>query len=208
MFKDKKSKRIIKKYLTEKKCEEKFNQLIDRSNNLYFDVQYENGKKCSFDLGIISDETETQPPIYRTDEMGRNEKIFIDGDYGCVIKRMERYRLEEKIYDWQTDKRISFSRFIKTYLSGFDMKTISTLHNKLVIQEDEKFYLFSLKNIADSYRLLDCIEKYMREKGRTEALLVRDVSTIQRKWFYDVLVNYGFNREKLYRQTTTFSRKN
>ena len=88
------------------------------------------------------------------------------------------------------------------------MKTISTLHNKLVIQEDEKFYLFSLKNIADSYRLLDCIEKYMREKGRTEALLVRDVSTIQRKWFYDVLVNYGFNREKLYRQTTTFSRKN
>jgi len=77
----------------------------------------------------------------------------------------------------------------------------------LVIQINDLFYLFSLKNIEDSQRLLDTLENYYRETGRTDAIFVKDISTAQRKWMYDILVDKGFDKGKLYRQTTTFSRQ-
>ena len=136
------------------------------------------------------------------------EKVFIENNENFVIKRIENYKIEEKIYDWQLNKRITFNEFLNFYFGNNTMKSVSTLHNKLVIQEDEKFSLFSLKNIEDSNRLLNTLESYMINNEKNESILVRDVSTTQRKWIYDVLVKNGFNRKRLYRQTTTFSKRN
>ena len=36
---------------------------------------------------------------------------------------------------------------------------------------------------------------------------VKDTSTTQRKWMYNLLVKNGFDKKKLYRQTTTFSKR-
>jgi hypothetical protein len=136
------------------------------------------------------------------------KKVFIENNENFVIKRIENYKIEEKIYDWQLNKRITFNEFLNFYFGNNTMKSVSTLHNKLVIQEDEKFSLFSLKNIEDSNRLLNTLESYMINNEKNESILVRDVSTTQRKWIYDVLVKNGFNRKRLYRQTTTFSKRN
>ena len=87
------------------------------------------------------------------------------------------------------------------------MKSISTLHNKLIIQINDKFFVFSLKNVDDSHRLLETIENYFRQNGRDDAIFIKDTSIIQRKWIYDLLVRNGFNKQKLYRQTTTFSKR-
>jgi hypothetical protein len=207
LFKNKKSKRIIKGFITEKKCFNKFNKLMSESDNVKFEVMYENSEECLFELAVVTNQDKYQLPLFKMDDLGRNEKVFIENNNDFVIKTIENYKIEEKIYDWQLDKRITFSEFLNLYFGNENIKSVSTLHNKLVIQEDENFSLFSLKNIDDSNRLLETLESYMRNNGKNEAILVRDVSTTQRKWLYDVLVKNGFNRKNLYRQTTTFSKR-
>lgn len=128
-----------------------------------------------------------------------------DSDY--VIKDIKSYKIEEKIFDWQTNKRISFDSLISKYCIKKEMKSISTLNNKLVIQINDIFNVFSLKNIQDSHRLLETMEQYFRDNDRNDSIFVKDVSTPQRKWMYDLLVKNGFDKNKLYRQTTTFSKR-
>ena len=122
-------------------------------------------------------------------------------------KQIKPYKVEEKIYDWLTNERITFDMLIKQYCIRKEMKSISTLHNKLIIQINDKFFVFSLKNVDDSHRLLETIENYFRQNGRDDAIFIKDTSIIQRKWIYDLLVRNGFNKQKLYRQTTTFSKR-
>lgn len=208
LFKNKKSKRIIKSFVTEKKCFIKFKKLIKESDDVEFEVKYENAEESSFELAIITNQDKYQLPLFKLDDLGRNEKVFIENNNDFVIKVIENYKIEEKIFDWQLNKRITFNEFLALYFGNGNIKSVSTLHNKLVIQEDEKFSLFSLKNTEDSNRLLNTLENYMRNNGKNEAILVRDFSTVQRKWIYDVLVKNGFNRKNLYRQSTTFSKRN
>jgi ABC-type uncharacterized transport system fused permease/ATPase subunit len=40
-----------------------------------------------------------------------------------------------------------------------------------------------------------------------DALFVRDFSNAQRKWLYEVLVKMGFDKKRLYRLKTTFSKR-
>ena len=51
------------------------------------------------------------------------------------------------------------------------------------------------------------METHFRENGRNDAIFVKDISTTQRKWMYELLVKNGFDKNKLYRQTTTFSKR-
>jgi len=206
LFKNKKKKRIIKGYKTEKKAIEKYKSLL-KNNKIRFEVQYQNTNKSYYELGLLTNQDSYQVPLFQEDEFGRNEEVFIESESEYTIRDINPYKLEEKIFDWQKNTRITFDKMVSKYCIKKEMKSISTLHNKLVIQINDLFYLFSLKNIEDSQRLLDTLENYYRETGRTDAIFVKDISTAQRKWMYDILVDKGFDKGKLYRQTTTFSRQ-
>jgi len=206
LFKNKKKKKIIKGYQSEKRAINKFNSLIKKNNNL-FEVQYENAERSIYELALLSNQDSYQIPLFQEDEMGRNTEIFISSETDYIIKLIKAYTIEEKIYDWSTNKRINFTDLINRYCIKKEMKSISTLHNKLVIQINDKFYVFSLKNIDDSHRLLSTMETHFRENGRNDAIFVKDISTTQRKWMYELLVKNGFDKNKLYRQTTTFSKR-
>ena len=207
MFKNKKKKRIIKGYSTEAHAKNKFKKLIS-NNKIKFPVYYENAEPSNFQLGLLTNQKSFQISLFTTDELGRNNTVKVEGDSDYVFLDISNYDIEEKIYDWQTDKRITFDQLIKEYCKQNTLKNISTLNNKLVIQVDEVFYLFSLKNTEDSIRLLQTLEKEFMSTGRRDGIFVRDLSTVQRKWMYDLLENYGFDRSKLYRQSTTFSKRN
>ena len=206
LFKNKKKKKIIKGYKSEKRAFDKFKSLV-KTNNIEFDVQYENAEKCKFELALITNQDAFQLPLFQEDELGRNQEVFISTDTDYVIRDIKPYKIEEKIYDWNTNERISFEKLIKKYCIKKEMKSISTLHNKLVIQINEDFFLFSLKNIEDSHRLLETMENHFRTNSRNDAIFVKDISTTQRKWMYDLLIKKGFDKQKLYRQTTTFSKR-
>ena len=206
MFKNKKKKRIIKGYKSEKRASEKFKSLI-KENNVEFEMLHENAEKCKFELALLTNQDAFQLPMFQEDDLGRNQEVFISSETDYTIRQIKPFKIEEKIYDWNTNDRISFETLIKKYCIKKEMKSISTLHNKLVIQINENFFVFSLKNVEDSHRLLETMENYYRKNSRNDAIFVKDVSTTQRKWMYDLLIKKGFDKQKLYRQTTTFSKR-
>ena len=58
-------------------------------------------------------------------------------------------------------KKISFDFFIKTYLPKNFIKLVSKLNNKVIVQNDNNFNIFTLKNDFDCDRFLDVLQNYM-----------------------------------------------
>lgn len=206
LFKNKQKKKIIKGYATEKNALFKYNELI-KSNNIPFEVVFENSERCKYEIALLTKVDDYQIPLFKTDEVGRNNNVFIEGESDYTIKMVDNYKIEELIFDWQLNRRITFDEFVSSYCPEKDVKVISKLHNKVVIQNDEVFNLFSLKNEEDSERFLQTLESYFFNINRSDSIFVRDESTVNRKWMYNVLEKNGFDRKKLYRQKTTFSKR-
>jgi hypothetical protein len=206
LFKNKKKKKIIKGYATEKNALIKYDNLI-KNNNIPFEVIFENSERCKYEIALLSKVDNYQIPLYKMDEIGRNNRIFLSDNEDYTIKKINDFKVEEFIFDWSSNNRISFNEFLLRYCNSKDIKLISKLHNKIVVQNEDVFNLFSLKNEEDSERFLQTLESYFYENNRNDCIFVRNESTVNRKWMYDILENYGFERKKLYRQKTTFSKR-
>jgi hypothetical protein len=86
------------------------------------------------------------------------------------------YKKEETIFDIQTNKKITTKELIKKYIKGDGVKMISTLNNKIIIQLDDKIYLFSLKSEKESGRFIDCLMNYFFKIKRKDCIFVKDYS--------------------------------
>ena len=146
LFKNKKRKRIIKKFVTLSRAKSFYENLIEKSNEVIFEVLVENAKECKFELGLIDTNPNQSAPMYMTDEYGRNVKVKLEDNTGMSIIKMSPYRQEELIYDVETNRKITSNDLIKKYLKGDGLKMVSVLNNKIVVQKDEIIKLFSLKN--------------------------------------------------------------
>lgn len=206
MFKNKQKKKIIKSFKTEKKAKEFYEKYL-KSSNPIFEMLYENAEEVKFELALMTNQNAYQLLLFKSDEYGRNEKVFVDDDSGFTIISVKPTKIEEKLYDWQKDKRITLEEFLKEYCNKKEFKNIFSLNNKVVVQVDEEFNLFSMKNPADSHRFITILESYFMNNGRKDAMFVRDTSTVQRKWLYNILVENGFDKKKLYKQVTTYSKR-
>ena len=206
LFKNKTRKKIIKKFKTSKRALDFFNKILLNSEKVIFNREYENGYPCVFDIAIVEKAEKKLFPHFVTDEYGRNVKIELSDDDYDIVKILK-YNVEELIFDNQTNKRISINNFIKKYLNGTGLKMISSLNNKIVVQLDSNIYLFSLKTENDSSRFIDKLSSHFINVKRFDCIFVKDVSTAQRKYLYDLLEEYGFSRKVLYRQSTTFEVK-
>ena len=120
---------------------------------------------------------------------------------------MKPFKVEEKIYDWQKKTKVSFDNILKIYLNNKNLKNIFTLNNKICIQEDDRIYVFSLKDTFESYRFLEVLQNYFIQNKRSDGIFVKDVSNAQRKWLYQILKDKGFDIKRLYRLKTTFSKR-
>lgn len=205
LFKNKKKRKIIKGFNTEKRAQKFFNEKI-KSNSIKFPMIYENAEKVDYELGFLTNQSKIQKTLYTVDDLGRNNIVNIENPE-FIFLDIKKYELEEKLFDWQTEKKITYDQFYKKYLSSKNLKNIFTVHNKIVIQIDEDFSVFSLKNKFDSVRLLDTLQEDFIDTGRMDGIFVRDTSTTQRKWIYSVLVDKGYDINRLYRRKTTFSKR-
>jgi len=155
---------------------------------------------------LLTKKTKIEDSIFYTDGLGRNVVVKVeDPDY--VFLDIKLYNIEELIFDWQTQNKITFNDFIKNYCNKSDLKSIYTLHNKICVQIDENVSIFSFKDSDESDRFLFTLEDYFIDNSRSDAFFVRDISTAQRKWIYNILENKGFNKKRLYRLKTTFSKR-
>jgi hypothetical protein len=203
LFKNKKRKRIIKKFVTLSRAKTFFNSLIEKSDEVIFEVLIENTKECKFELGLIEMSTNQSSPVYVTDEYGRSIKVKLEEE-GMSILQNKPYREEELIYDIQKKIKINSQQLIKTYLKGDGLKMISVLNNKIVVQKDEDIKLFSLKNEKESTRFIDCISSYFFKIKRGDCLFIKDYSSPQRKYLYSLLESNGYDKKVLYRKFTTY----
>tara|TARA_R100000908_G_scaffold6285_1_gene2409 strand:- start:57 stop:692 length:636 start_codon:yes stop_codon:yes gene_type:complete len=177
----------------------KYNKLIEEKKPKFI-TEYVSRKKVMFELAIITTE-KSDKSIFVKDSVGRTKKVSLGESSYHIIKLLP-YWKEEKIYDHQSKNKLSFDSLLDTYLTGNDFKQIFSLNNKLVIQKDEIFNLFSLKTVSDAQRLLGTIELEFIDNGRYDCLFVRDTDTIQRKQLYDILTNVGYCRNFLRKQFT------
>jgi hypothetical protein len=205
LFKNKTKKRIIKKFITYKKAQTFFKNLIKKSDEVIFNKEVESGYQCGFELGLIELSNKQLFPIYMTDEMGRSIKVKLE-DENMTLVEVVPYKKEETIFDIQTNKKITTQELIKKYIKGDGVKMISTLNNKFIVQLENKVFLFSLKSEKESGRFIDCLTTYFFKIKRKDCIFVKDYSSAQRKYLFGILEGMGIDKKILYRKFTTYPR--
>ena len=182
-----------------------FDKMIS-GNNIIFDKKIENATNVEYELGLLTKTIKIQKSLFITDDLGRNNPVNID-DPEYVFLDIKKYRIEESLFDWQTQEKITTTQLDKKYLKSKDLKNIFTIHNKLCIQINSDVSIFSLKDSNESDRFLSILQDYFIDNNRSDAIFVRDVSSAQRKWIYSILGDKGFDKKRLYRLKTTFSKR-
>jgi hypothetical protein len=205
LFKNKKKKRIINKFVTIENCDIFFKKLCAKSSEVIFNVEYENGSPCKYELALIEINSSNKVPLFSQDELGRNIEIKLDDKSSSIIKIIP-YNKEEKIFDIGDNKKITSDKLIRKYLSGDSLKVMSILNNKIIIQKDELISIFSLKNENECVRFIECISRYFISKKRVDCMFVTDTSSPQKKYLLKILNDYGFDKKILYRKYTTHPR--
>ena len=202
LFKDKKKKRIIKKFITLTKAKVLYKKMLESSKDIIFPTEIENGVVCKYELGIIEMSDKQLIPVYMTDEFGRSVKVKLNED-GMTLFEISPYNREETIHDNQQKKNITTSEFIKRYLKGDGLKMISSLNNRIIVQQDELTFIFTLKSESESIRFIDCLSHHFFKIKRGDCLLVKDTTMAQKKYLYNLLESKGINKRMLYRKFTS-----
>ena len=200
VFNNGKKKRILFKSNIYRTTKEKYKTLTKKTTSI-FPINVLAKEKADLELGLLTTDERKTRQIYRKDILGRNIKLEMGDGYMYFID-LKKYNQEEKIYDHQKQKRIEALELISSYIPQKKITQIFTLNNKLIVQVDDSFKLFSLKNVVESKRLIDCIENYLLDEGYGNCLFIKDFSTIQRKQLYRILEENGFDRKMLYKHYT------
>ena len=206
LFKNKVKKKIINKFKTHKKAFEYYKLLVKESDEVIYDKVMENGVVSEYELSLVERSSSFPSSLYMKDDYGRQVKVSLD-DSELTMINITRYRIEELFLDYTTNKKIDTRQFIKQYLDHTGFKLISKLNNKIIVQNDDKFNLFTLKTSDESERFIDILTKKFNNDGRKDCLLVKDYSTPQRKYLYELLVKMGFEKSYLQRSSTTYPSK-
>jgi predicted transcriptional regulator with HTH domain len=202
LFKNKKRKKIINKFVTFSRAKQYYDKLLKESNDVIYNVQIENGCDSIYEIGLVELSDSQLIPVYMTDEYGRNIQVKLSDD-GMTLFQVSPYKKEETIYDIAKKKKITTQQLIKTYLKGDGLKMISSLNNKIIVQEDDKINLFTLKTELESSRFIDCLSSHFFKIKRGDCLFVKDNSSAQRKYLFNLLESYGIDKKILYRKFTS-----
>jgi len=206
LFDNKVKKKIIKKYITYNKAKNYFDSCLKKNEEVIFNKEVKNGFETKYELGLVEMSNKQLLPVYLTDEMGRNIKVRLENENMTLIEISD-YKIEEEIYDHQLKKKIDSHNLIKKYIKKENIKLVSNLNNKLIIQNEEQISIFSTKNENESLRLLDSLSLYFFKNKRGDCIFVKTISSAQKKYLIELLSSKGFDKKMLYRKYTTFPRQ-
>lgn len=202
LFKNRIRKKIINKFVTFDRAEKYFKDLLKKSDEVIFTIQFENGKEVEYEIGLVGHGSRQDFPVYLVDDLGRNIKVKLEEE-GMNLIRISPFKKEELIYDLDKKTKISVKYFIEHYLRTKDLKMLSILNNKVILQRDEKINIFSLKSEYEASRFIETLANEFLKNKRNDCLFIKDTSTAQRKYLYQLLMNNGFDKKIFYRKFTT-----
>jgi hypothetical protein len=201
LFKNKKKRKIINKFKTLRRSKKYFESLLSDNKDVVFCKEFENGSPCKYEIALLGRGNE-KSNYFIKDEIGRQIKVELEDDE-FTINKVEPYCVPDTILDYQTKKKISVNDLVSKYIPKNTLCMISKLNNKIVVQNDDEFFLFTLKNSDDANRFMDNMNEVVNTKKRTNVILVKDYSTVQRKYLYSILEEKGFPKSYLFRHSTT-----
>ena len=202
LFKNRARKKIIKKFSNFKNAEKFYNELTKQNTEVIFEKRIENGKECEYEVALLQNKSNEFFDVYKTDDLGRNIRVFLETPEYDLLK-IANYRMEETLFDIKKNKKVSVTSFIKTYLKSDGLKMISTLNNKIIVQADETFNIFSLKSPEEAKRFIESLSQYFYSIKRKDCMFVTDESSAQKKYLIKILSEWGIDKKILYKQYTT-----
>jgi len=202
LFKNKKKKKIINKFKTEEKAKVFFEEL-KKSNEVYFEKIIDGYDSCDFEIGLITKNKNDFTSYFFKDDYGRQIKMDLD-DSNYKLIEISKFSIEEKFVDNQKNKKIDLTDFYENYLSTNVIKIVFVLNNKIFVQEDNNFSMFTFKTSDESLRFLKCLSNFLIDNKRTDCIVVTDTSSVQKKLLYEQLSSFGIDKSILYRRFTTF----
>jgi hypothetical protein len=203
LFKNKTRKKIIKKFITLERADEFYNKLVEENKSVYFGREIENARECEFELCFLEKKNNDFNSLFVKDKLGRQMKVELDDPDFKIIK-VSNYQVEETIFDITTREKITLNEFYKKYVYRKGVILISRLNNKVVVQEDNKVNLFSLKNENESRRFLNSLNDFFFDNSIANCIVVVETSKPQKKYLYTILEDMGIEKKLLYRTSTTF----
>ena len=200
LFKNKLRQKIIKKFIGKDNCYKFYNKFIS-NQNIYFPVEFENGKECKFEIAVLELNGKLSSTIHR-DEFGRNIDHKVEGtDY--MIVKIQNFKYEERVYDISDKKKLTFLEVINQFSKNKDLKSVFKINNKVVFQSDESIKVYSCKTDFESKRFLDELQRYCIENKKTDYLISYSEDVAHKKELYRILTSKGFDIKMLYRHSTT-----
>ena len=88
---------------------------IHKKSNVIFPVKFNKKKKCDFELALICVGKCKKTSVHKRDKLGRLTEVKIKTDKYQIIK-IRSFDIEEKIYDHQLKKRVTFLDIFDRYL--------------------------------------------------------------------------------------------
>lgn len=205
LFKNKERKKIIKKFKTFDRAKKFYDHLMEE-NVVTFNKVIEENVECEYELCLMGLNPLNYDPIFIRDDLGRQIKVDVD-DSDYKILYVNKYKIEELVFDVSKNKRITFNDFMSFYIRNNSLKLISKINNKVVVQNDTDVKLFTFKTESESFRFLSILESELIRIGNKTCVIVFDTSKSQKKYLYNVLSDLGLNKKKLYRKYTSFPGK-
>lgn len=207
IFKNKVLYKKLKSFKSYDRAKKYYENKLTESNSIFFDVQIKNTKKVNYEIMLIEENSNVnQTSLFKIDEFGRNVKIKTDSE-NFLILEIKNYKIPEKVFDLKKNKKITFSELVNSYLRTKDLKVVHSINNKIIVQKDLVYNLFSCKDEIESLRFLSELSKYCIQNDRKDVMVVNDTSVPQKKFIYNELENMGYSRNMLYRKKTTHSER-
>ena len=200
LFKNKLRQKIIKKFIGKDNCYKFYNKFIS-NQNIYFPVEFENGKECKFEIAVLELDGKLSSTIHR-DEYGRNIDHKVEGtDY--VIVKIQDFKYEERVYDISEKTKVSLLDIVNGFSKTKELKSVFKINNKVVFQSDDTIKVYSCKTDFESKRFLDEFQRYCLENKKTDYLISYSEDIAHKKDLYKLLKDKGFDIKMLYRRSTT-----
>lgn len=203
LFKNKERKKIINRFKTFDRADSYYNKMIEDNKSVIFETKVENARPCDYELCLLKKGDDSFDKLFVKDDFGRNILVNLDDPEYKIIK-VSKYKVPEKIFDVNNNKKITTEEFVKKHLPKNSVKLISRLNNKVVVQNDNDVKLFSLKDEDESRRFLESLNEYLINVGRIDSIIVIETTKPQKKYLYDILSEMGISKQSLYRRSTTY----
>jgi hypothetical protein len=85
LFKNKERKKIIKSFKTYDNAKKFYDDKIISNKDIRFNTLFENGKSCSFEIGLLEKNSTNFDSYFIRDELGRQIKVELDNNDYTIL---------------------------------------------------------------------------------------------------------------------------